>query len=58
MKEIPNDIRETEGLQLVSLLSSNALCSLKTDKKFVMSVIALNGSIIKQIIAQKVLATD
>lgn len=56
LRDMPKELKGTEGLVLASLPSDNSLRSLVTDKSFVCLLIAINDTTISQSIARRMLS--
>lgn len=56
IKEIPAELKEEEGLKLITLLSDDVLKTLKQDKEFVLSLVQLENVKITQLIAKRILS--
>lgn len=56
LRDMPKELKGTEGLVLASLPSDNSLRSLVADKSFVCLLIAINDTTISQSIARRMLS--
>ncbi|KAK4880881.1 hypothetical protein RN001_004200 [Aquatica leii] len=56
LKDLPSSVRQNEFTRLIGLLSNDALKSLKDDREFILSLIAIQDIHVSQFLAQRILS--